>query len=203
MTQEHAHHVDPRGHHDWHSQEYVKDWIERDVTRDGERLPHLQRMVSMAPFAKDAAIDVLDIGGGYGIVSNAVLEAFPNARVTLQDYSPHMLDQSRERLSAYTDRVTYVQSDFSTSGWIQGLEGKFDLAVSAIAIHNLRLQTAIAQVYADTRQVLKPMGAFMNYELVQFSGGVDAHMDWLRQGGFSRVECPWQEGPQAILAAYV
>jgi hypothetical protein len=37
------------GDHDWHSREYVDDWIARDVQRDGQRRPMLQQMLKRAP----------------------------------------------------------------------------------------------------------------------------------------------------------
>ena len=67
----------PSMHHDWHSAEYVADWIAHDVARDPERRPRLQQMLAAAPFARDAAIEVLDVGGGYGAVTEEVLKAFP------------------------------------------------------------------------------------------------------------------------------
>lgn len=60
--------------HDWHSQEYVDNWTEQDVTRDDERRPHLRRMAALLPYDPDAGIRVLDAGAGYGVVSQAVLE---------------------------------------------------------------------------------------------------------------------------------
>src|ERR1700758_934252 len=50
--------------HDWHSSDYVSEWITRDTTRDGERRPLLQQMLSAAPLPRDAALEVLDVGAG-------------------------------------------------------------------------------------------------------------------------------------------
>ena len=110
-THEHSHPTG--GHHDWHSQEYVDHWIDHDVTRDGERRPVLRDMMQQAPFPADAAVEVLDIGAGYGIVSEEALKAFPNARVTLLDYSAPMLERARQRLTAYADRTAFVTADLS------------------------------------------------------------------------------------------
>jgi len=92
--------------HDWQSADYVSGWIEHDVARDPERRPLLRQMLSSAPFARDAALAVLDVGAGYGVVTEEVLGAFPRARVTLQDYSPAMLDQARRRLAGRADRLS-------------------------------------------------------------------------------------------------
>jgi hypothetical protein len=66
-------------HHDWHSTSYLEEWIARDLQRDEERRARLRRMLAAATVSADAAISVLDVGGGYGVVTEEVLRAFPRA----------------------------------------------------------------------------------------------------------------------------
>jgi trans-aconitate methyltransferase len=68
------------GEHDWQSPIYVDEWIRRDLQHDEERLPRLREMLSLASIPPSAAIDVLDVGGGYGIVTEELLRIFPHAR---------------------------------------------------------------------------------------------------------------------------
>ena len=75
------------GEHDWHSPEYVDHWIDDDIMRDGLRRPLFQEALASASFSREAEINVLDVGAGYGLFAEEVLKAFPRARVTLQDYS--------------------------------------------------------------------------------------------------------------------
>jgi 2-polyprenyl-3-methyl-5-hydroxy-6-metoxy-1,4-benzoquinol methylase len=173
-------------HHDWHSQDYVDEWIARDITRDEERRLRLRQMLAAAPFAADAEITVLDVGGGYGVVTEEVLSVFPCAVVTLQDYSQPMLDQARYRLAA---------------AWTTGLGGPFDLAVSAIAIHNLRDLGQIATCYRGVAGVLKPDGVFLDYDLFGLIGGIDAQLQAIREAGFAVVDCLWREGRLAVIRA--
>jgi SAM-dependent methyltransferase len=191
----------PIDRHDWHSQSYVDEWIARDITRDAERRPRLREMLGAAPIARDAAIAVLDVGGGYGVVTEEVLEFFPQARVTLQDYSQPMLDAARRRLARHGDRVFYAVGDLRDPGWTGAVGGPFDLAVSAIAIHNLRDLDLIAQCYSGITRVLKPGALFLDYDLFDLIGGVAAQGEALRAAGFARVDCLWQDSPRAILAA--
>lgn len=110
------------GHrHDWHSAAYVADWIDRDITRDAERRPTLERMASLIVEHPDQPVRVLDVGGGYGAVTSAVLDTLPEAGVVLQDYSTAMLDQARQRLAGYGDRVGFHLADLGDPGWTQGL----------------------------------------------------------------------------------
>ena len=153
--------------HDWQSQEYVDYWIGRDVTRDDERREHLLRMAALLPYEPDAAIRVLDVGAGYGAVSQAVLETFPNAHVVLHDFSAPMLEHARQRLEQYEGRTSQVLADLTDPAWTQAVGEPVDGVVSAIAIHNLREPDLIARVYADVFTVVKPGGAFLNLELIQ------------------------------------
>jgi SAM-dependent methyltransferase len=188
-------------HHDWLSPSYVDAWIARDLTRDEERRLRLRGMLAEAPFAADAEIAALDVGGGYGVVTEEVLRAFPRAVVTLQDYSQPMLDRARERLAAYGGRVEYAVGDLRDPKWTEAVGGPFDLAVSAIAIHNLRDLGQIAASYRAVAGVLKPGGVFLDYDLFGLIGGIDAQMQTIRDAGFAAVDCLWQEGRLAIIRA--
>lgn len=183
--------------HDWHSADYVAEWITRDVTRDPERRPLLQRMLSAAPFPREAELEVLDVGAGYGVVSEEVLKAFPAARITLQDYSQPMLDRARQRLAGHSHRLHYVLCDLTDPSWPQQVGGPFDLAVSAIAIHNLHDPEKIYACYRAIYGLLRPGGYFLDCD--RFVEGVEAHLVALREAGFDRVECRWQELPRAII----
>jgi len=196
-------HEDRRiGEHDWHSADYVNFWITRDKSRDAERRQRLKEMLSHSGIAADATISVLDVGGGYGVVSEEVLGAIPEARVTLQDYSQPMLDAARERLQAFGGRVDYVLADLTDPGWTKKVGGPFGLAVSAIAIHNLRDVSLIADAYRGIAATLKPGGAFLDYDLFfDTIGGIEHHIELLRQAGFAQVECLWRDPPLATLKA--
>jgi ubiquinone/menaquinone biosynthesis C-methylase UbiE len=156
-------------------------------------------MLSFAPFPPEAVLEVLDVGAGYGVVSEEVLQAFPAARITLQDYSQPMLDRARQRLADHSGRLRYVLCDLVDPSWPQQVGGPFDLAVSAIAIHNLRNPEKIFACYRGIHDVLKPGGCFLNCD--RFVEGIEPHLAALREAGFGDVGCPWQEAPRAILVA--
>lgn len=194
------------GEHDWHSTDYVDFWITRDLSRDAERRERLRAMLSHADVAAETELTVLDVGGGYGVVSEEVLAAFPHARIVLQDYSKPMLDAARERLRQFGSRVSYVLADLTDPGWVDRVaeeaEGLFDLAVSAIVIHNLRELDLIADAYRGVARALKPEGAFLDYDLFfDEIGGVDHHITLLREAGFAHIDCLWRQPPRATLKA--
>lgn len=189
--------------HDWSDKEYVAEWIAKDSGREAQRRQLLDDMLAAAPFPRDAAITVLDIGGGNGRVTDAVLRAFPNARVTLQDFSQPMLDQSSQRFAAKSGQMSYVLADLTEAGWEKKLGGPFDLAVSAIAIHNLKDLSAIAPVYQAVRSVMKPGGVFLDCDHFDRAGGLEPNKDAFRKAGFANVELVGAEGHPSTLKASV
>jgi tRNA (cmo5U34)-methyltransferase len=151
--------------HDWQSPEYVENWLVQDTALEPERRPLLRRAASLLPFPPDAAIRVLDVGAGYGALSEEVLQR-PGARVVCQDYSHPMLDLARSRLAWAGDRVSFVTADLSTPDWVTRMPGPFDAVVSSIAIHNLGSAERIRAVYGEIFHLVRPGGCFYNLELI-------------------------------------
>jgi len=192
--------------HDWHSSDYVDWWIARDQSRDAERRRQLRAMLRHAGSARDVEFSVIDIGGGYGVVTEEVVAVFPRARVTLQDYSEPMLAAARKRLVGYSERITYVLADLTDRSWVDRVvslgHGPFDLAVSAIAIHNLFQKPLIAAAYRGIASVLKPGALFLDYDLFfDEIGGLAGNTQMLHEAGFARVECLWKQTSLAAIAA--
>jgi ubiquinone/menaquinone biosynthesis C-methylase UbiE len=179
----------------------VDQWIDKDVGREDERRPLLDKMMSFAGFAADARLRVLDIAAGYGAVTDAVLKAFPRAEVTLQDFSQQMLDRAREHLSPRFPACKYVRCDLTDAAWGEAVGGPFDLAVSAIGIHNLADFAVICQCYRAIRAVMTAGGCFLDCDYFVHVGGVQAHLQALRDAGFTSAECPWQDEKRAIIKA--
>lgn len=203
---DHAPHAASRGHghepHDWHSQSYVDYWIKRDEARNDARRPRIRHMISMAQLPRDAVLAVLDVGGGYGFVTEEVLRACPRAQVTLQDYSQVMLGQARQRLEQWSGQMSYVLADLTDPAWGARAGGPFDLIVSAIAIHNLRDRGSIAACYRAVAGLLKPGGLFLDYDLLEPTGGVKAHIELMRQAGMTDITCAFDDKHAAIIVAH-
>ena len=182
---------DPHGHHDWHSADYVEEWISTDVTRDSERRPILRRLVELLPFERDAEVRVLDVGGGYGMLTREVLEELPNSRVVLHDFSAPMFDQARERLGPLADRVEFAQADLRDPKWVEAVGGPFDAVVSSIAIHNVRDPERIHEIYGEIRPLVAPGGCFANLDLV-FPGALEleTQLGWLDRRRLPRGGLP-------------
>jgi SAM-dependent methyltransferase len=202
---EHGHDHD-HGHanapHDWHSQAYVDQWIKRDESRDDERRPRIRQMIAAAKLPRDAAPNVLDIGAGYGFVTEEVLHAFPKAHVTLQDYSELMLAHARKHLAKSAAQLSFVLADLTDPTWPKCVGGPFDMIVSAIAIHNLRKTELIAACYRGVASLLKRGAPFLDYDLFATSGGIETHIGMMQDAGITRVSRTWDDGHAAILVGH-
>jgi len=90
-------------------------------------------ILQLIPFETNANIKVLDLGAGTGILSALILPAFPQAKVLAFDMAENMLKICQTNLSAFQERLTLQQGNFSEDDFGNG----YDLVVSSLAIHHL------------------------------------------------------------------
>jgi tRNA (cmo5U34)-methyltransferase len=153
---------------------------------------------------------VLDLGGGTGSTSRAVLDARPAARVVLVDENPTMLDVAREFLPAASVERTIVADLADPLP-----DGPFDLIVSALAVHHLDGAQKRA-LFASVRDRLAPGGRFALADVVvpvdpadavtPLSAGYDKPdaaadvLTWLLDAGF-RADTVWARRDLAVFVA--
>lgn len=116
-----------------------------------------------APYAADLARRVaqaapravLEIAAGTGVVTRALAPALaPNARYTVTDLNPAMLDYARSRQPA-DSRIAWQQADAMA---LPFGEAAFDLACCQFGAMFFPDRTV---AYGETRRVLKPGGVFL------------------------------------------
>lgn len=148
--------------------------------------------LELLPFPRDAALRVLDLGAGTGVLAQHVARAFPQAHLTLVDVAEQMLAVARERFASEPERFTYVVADFATLELPHG----HDVVMSALAIHHLE-DADKRRLFARIYDTLVPGGAFVNAEQVLGeTPEVEAaqHRSWLARARAAGV-------PDADLAA--
>ncbi len=144
--------------------------------------------LELISYAPDADLRVLDLGAGTGLFSAIIGAAYPNARLTLADFSPQMLDQARQR---FADRagVDYLLLDYEHDP----ISGDYDVAISALALHHTppsQLESVFEKVY----QALVSDGLFINADQT-LGTSVDnearyeqAWLDAIRANGSTEVD---------------
>ena len=115
---------------------------------DREKIFHL--IAKTLPYDQEASITILDVGAGYGALTQFLLKYFSNATAVCQDGSDEMAKLGRKRMKDLKGRVKYVLCDFSKPGWSRKIKGPFDAVVSSIAIHNVRSPDIIRAIYSET-----------------------------------------------------
>lgn len=125
-------------------------------------IPHYDEMIATGVelLAALAPVDgrVLDLGGGTGALSAAVLDGLPGVRVTVLDVDADMLGEARRRLARFTDRVSFQEGSF-----LDPLPPA-DAVVASLAlhhVHDLRTKTALYRSIHDT---LSPGGVLLNLD---------------------------------------
>ncbi len=191
---------DPWDHHDWASGEYVNEWAERQDSTDAHREEAFKVLADSLPFERSAKITILDLGAGYGALSQFLLGEFPNAKAVCHDGSAEMLKLGRRRMAKLKGRVKFVQCDLSKSGWSKKIKGPFDAVVSSIAIHNVRAHEMIRAIYAETFSLVKAGGCFLNLD--RMTPSVNEQLKWLSDAGFENVQRFWDGGKRAIVGGF-
>ena len=102
------------------------------------------------------AMHIIELGAGSGLFSAMLRAAFPEAHLTLIDFSENMLALARNRLGD-DPQITYSLADYTT----EPLPANSDAIVSSLSIHHLeddRKRALFAHIFA----ALQPGGLFIN-----------------------------------------
>jgi SAM-dependent methyltransferase len=139
-------------------------WLDRWEAQQGREMPDREeRFTAMIDVLEDlcgTAPHVADLGSGPGSLARRIIERLPGARVTAIDMDPVLLAIGRNALGDMGGRLSWLDADLR-SRWSAQAEGPVDAAVSATALHWLRLD-ALAGLYRHLGTVLRPGGVFVN-----------------------------------------
>jgi tRNA (cmo5U34)-methyltransferase len=101
---------------------------------------------------------VLDLGGGTGALSAAVLDGLPGVRVTVLDVDAEMLGEARRRLARFGDRVSFHEGSF-----LDPLP-EADAVVASLALHHVHELRAKTALYRMIYDALTPGGVLLNLD---------------------------------------
>jgi tRNA (cmo5U34)-methyltransferase len=200
----------------WSTAEHSKDYLKR-----ADSIPHRREgEATLLEFLPEHIDRFLDLGSGGGRLLALVKEARPKAEAVAVDFSAAMLEVLR---GAYRGdaKTSIVEHDLSTP--LPQL-GKFDAVVSSFAIHHVSYERKRV-LYGEVFARLNPGGMFLNLEHVASATpplhesflaqldltpetedpsnkllGFEPQLQWLREIGFTDVDCHWKWRELALLA---
>jgi tRNA (cmo5U34)-methyltransferase len=108
---------------------------------------------------------LVDLCCGAGLLTAALLERFPRARVLAMDLSPTMLEHVRTTLRAHGDRLQTRQFDLADLSW-RRFQEPVHAFVSSLAIHHLD-GDGKRVLFRDLAAALAPGGAVVIADLVR------------------------------------
>jgi ubiquinone/menaquinone biosynthesis C-methylase UbiE len=140
---------------------------------------------------------VLELGSGPGYLAESVLESCPNLKsYTLLDFSEHMRELSRERLTRF-EAARFVKADFRTAAWYQELSPPYVAVLAMQAVHEIRHKRHVPDLYGQIRDVLEPDGLLAVCDgtprdttvlwQVSLCMTIDEQLDALASAGFIEV----------------
>lgn len=105
--------------------------------------------------------NILDVGAGTGLLNTLYAEKYPQAKIDLVDISSDMLNRASARFKG-NKNVKFLLQDFTE---LELEESKYDLPVSALAIHHLTDEQK-EKLYSKIYACLRPGGMFINADQV-------------------------------------
>ena len=201
----------------WSREDHATQYLER-----ADAIPHRSEgEAALLEWLPSHAARVLDLGSGDGRLLSIVLKACAPAEAVALDFSPTMLDRLRHRFSS-DPGVTVAAHNLDDP--LPEELGTFDVVVSSFAIHHLT-HTRKRSLYEEIYSRLRPGGIFCNLEHVasptfalhhSFLAALgvrpeeedpsnkllDVHeqLRWLREIGFTDVDCHWKWRELALFA---
>ncbi len=132
-----------------------------DVVAPGRKeiLNIIARLATQIP---PEQLKIMDIGCGWGQVTEEILKYAPGCSVVMVDFAEEMVGISKERFKD-NPNVQVLQHDLN-QGMIPYKEMEYDAVVSCFALHHIAYEKRL-RLYTDIRNALKYKGVFVNGDL--------------------------------------
>ncbi|UTH75920.1 class I SAM-dependent methyltransferase [Chromobacterium sp. IIBBL 290-4] len=152
---------------------------------------------------------VLELGSGPGFLARHLLDALPQLRLDLYDFSEAMHALARERLGVQESRVRFRLGDFRQADWADDLPS-FDAVITNQAAHEVRHKRHLPALHRQARSLLRPGAPYLLCDHFAGEGGmaddqlyatVEEQRAALREAGFGEADLLLQKGGLALFRA--
>lgn len=144
---------------DW--RRWFKHWETMQGCYIPERINRFGLMLEFPEISKNAKLNIMDLGCGPGSLAFCALKHFPHAQALAIDADPLLLAMGRKAAGRLAPRIRFLQTDLCRPDWCESYGEKFDLVLSATALHWLSAKN-LTNTYKRVFQVMKPGGWFLN-----------------------------------------
>jgi len=195
---------------DFHDPEDAKAWIEETARKRPWRPEFFNVYVEMLNKKFHHPFSILELGAGPGLLAEQILRRCALRSFVILDFSAAMLSIASHRLEPFCERTRFVQRDFRSSKWVDGM-GEYDAVISMQAVHEVRHKQHIPALLAQIYGVLVQNGLFLfcdHYlEPNKLSKNPDLyltredHAVALLNARFRNIECVFDKGSMALWTA--
>lgn len=153
-------------------QEQVGGWGEEDsavyralaqIAVPG-RVEQLAALLCLLPFGRDDEFRAVDLGCGEGVLSYAVLAAFPRASVLSLDGSVSMREHAAALLEGYGERAVVHDFNLQSWDWLNRLDGA-GCVMSSLVVHHLTAEGK-QRLFREAYGRMAERGALLTADLV-------------------------------------
>ena len=140
---------------------------DQSIFHQSHSFQELQRMV--LTFMEAASLKegpVLELGLGTGSLATLILEQFPSVKLDGYDISDKMLEEARQKLKPFSDRIQIYQKDLT----VDLPTGQYQIIVTVNTIHHLNHRDKPRLIYR-LYPLLKPGGRLILAD--RFDPGTD------------------------------
>jgi SAM-dependent methyltransferase len=192
---------------DFHDPAQSRAWVENTVSARPWRPRFFDAFVSALNDRFQTPCSILELGSGPGHLAEQILGRCIVAKYGALDFSAAMHHIARERLSAFLERVHFIQRDFRSPDWTENL-GIFDAVVTMQAVHEVRHTRHVVPLLTQARKLIAPGGMLLYCDHYAESGKKPAFFlerqkqpTALLDAGFSRVQMLLDAGGMALYAS--
>ena len=129
------------------------------------RTEQIATLLTLMPFPRESVFRVVELASGEGYLSQAILQAFPNAQVLALDGDESMRQATLVRLAGYGSRGSVEAFDMYKPDWYE-LAQDADVLVSSLCVHHLN-GTEKQALFHAVYKGLSERGALLFADLVR------------------------------------